>query len=83
MTIFIILLWFQFNIHEVSIWVRPEFKDCTVFVDSNEQFLLSNSTPSNRRFKTKKSRFELMIATKTDTIRKKVELIENLTVIPL
>lgn len=83
MIIIAIFLWVQLTTREVSLWVRPEFKDCAVFVDSEEQFLLGNSTPSNRRFKTKKVRFELMIATKTDTIRKKVELIENLTVIPL
>lgn len=77
--LFILFLHFR----TVSIWVRPELQDCEVFVDGEKQYLLATSTPGNRRFKTKKLRFELMVCTKTDTVRKNIELVEDLTMIGL
>jgi len=75
--LFILFLHFR----TVSIWVRPELQDCEVFVDGGKQYLLSTSTPGNRRFKTKKHRFELMVCTKTDTMRKQIELVEDLSIV--
>lgn len=79
----IMILLFLLLLHwrEVSIWVRPSFKECTVYVDGKIQPLLDTSTPSNRRFKTKKEEFELMLVLEKDTIRKNVVLTKDLSVL--